>query len=82
MNRSLPIPKLILLGLAIGAAVSVFAQVTPSGQAPAATPEFSETRAMIAMRDGVKLNTVIFVPKNAAPALPFLIMRTPYGAPE
>ena len=82
MNKSLPIPKLILLGLAVCAAASIFAQVTPSGQGPAATPEFTETRAMVPMRDGVRLNTVVFAPKRAGGPLPFLIMRTPYGAPE
>ena len=82
MNKSLPIPKLILLGLAVCAAASIFARVTPSGQGPAATPEFTETRAMVPMRDGVRLNTVVFAPKRADGPLPFLIMRTPYGAPE
>jgi len=82
MNKSSPIPKLILFWVAVATAVSIFAQVMPSGQAPAAAPEFSETRAMIPMRDGAKLFTVIFVPKNAQPPLPFLIMRTPYGAPS
>ncbi len=81
MNKPLPIPKLILLGLAVGAAVSIFAQVTPSGQAPTAALEFTETRAMVPMRDGVKLNTVVFTPKRTVGPLPFLIMRTPYGAP-
>ena len=68
--------------LTLGAATAAFAWVAPSGQAPAAAPEFSETRAMVPMRDGVKLFTVIFVPKNAQPPLPFLIMRTPYGTPS
>jgi putative CocE/NonD family hydrolase len=68
--------------LTLGAAIAAFAWAAQSGQAPAAAPEFSETRAMIPMRDGVKLHTVIFVPKNAPPPLPFLIMRTPYGAPS
>ena len=82
MKKSSPIPKLILFWVAVGAAVAIFAQVSPSGQAPAAAPEFTETWAMIPMRDGAKLFTVIFVPKNAQPPLPFLIMRTPYGAPS
>jgi putative CocE/NonD family hydrolase len=68
--------------LTLGAAIAAFAWAAQSGQAPAAAPEFSETRAMIQMRDGVRLHTVIFVPKNAPPPLPFLIMRTPYGAPS
>ncbi|MGH9887842.1 MAG: CocE/NonD family hydrolase, partial [bacterium] len=34
---------------------------------------------MVPMRDGVKLHTKIFVPKNLATDLPFIIARTPYG---
>ncbi len=67
--------------LALGLAVAAVTWLAQSGQAPAATPEFTETRAMIPMRDGVKLHTVIFTPKKAAPPLPFLFMRTPYGVP-
>ncbi len=36
---------------------------------------------MIPMRDGVKLNTVVIVPKGAAQA-PILLQRTPYNADE
>ena len=81
MKEFLPIPKLILLGLAGGVALATFTWVAQSGQAPVAAPEFSEIRAMIPMRDGVKLNTIIFTPTKAVPPLPFLLMRTPYGAP-
>ncbi len=34
---------------------------------------------MIPMRDGVRLNTKIFVPRDARSPLPFLMNRTPYG---
>jgi hypothetical protein len=37
---------------------------------------------MITMRDGIKLNTVIFTPKDQQEPLPFLLMRTPYGVSE
>ena len=45
------------------------------------TDKFDYTRreAMIPMRDGAKLFTVIFVPKGAANA-PILLTRTPYDA--
>jgi hypothetical protein len=33
----------------------------------------------IPMRDGVKLHTVVFVPKDAARVFPVMMMRTPYG---
>ena len=82
MRRFLPKAKAVLFILFLTASVAALARVMTSGQAPAAAPEFTETRAMIPMRDGVKLHTVIFVPKNAQPPLPFLIMRTPYGAPS
>ena len=77
-------PKLrtvyIIFVAAIGASLAVLARSAPSGQAASPTPEFTETRAMVPMRDGVKLNTLIFVPKKASPPLPFMLMRTPYGA--
>src|SRR5688572_26325727 len=47
-----------------------------------AGPAFDITNAMIPMRDGVKLNANIFVPKNAGKPLPIILERTPYNAPE
>jgi putative CocE/NonD family hydrolase len=46
------------------------------------TPDdhYSRTEAMIPMRDGIKLHTVIFTPKAAFDSLPIVIQRTPYGA--
>src|SRR5262249_43308130 len=41
---------------------------------------FDKQEAMIPVRDGVKLHTVIFIPKDAREPLPILIQRTPYGA--
>ncbi len=42
---------------------------------------YTFTRAMVAARDGVKLNTVFYVPKHASGPLPILFVRTPYGVP-
>ncbi|HYM10322.1 MAG TPA: CocE/NonD family hydrolase, partial [Bryobacterales bacterium] len=42
---------------------------------------FEKTEVMIPMRDGVKLHTVIFTPKERPGPLPILFERTPYGAP-
>src|SRR5512134_849926 len=44
--------------------------------------EFTASHAMIPMRDGVKLHTVVFAPREAAAPLPFLFRRTPYGTPD
>jgi predicted acyl esterase len=41
---------------------------------------YKKTSAMIPMRDGVKLFTVIFSPVAATHELPVLLQRTPYGA--
>src|SRR5450631_2803627 len=43
--------------------------------------DYTRREAMIAMRDGVKLHTVILIPKGAAHA-PILLTRTPYSADE
>jgi putative CocE/NonD family hydrolase len=43
--------------------------------------DYTRREAMIAMRDGVKLHTVILVPKGAEHA-PILITRTPYSADQ
>ncbi len=50
------------------------AQTTPPAQ------RYRKRTAMIPMRDGVKLHTVILTPVGAAQPVPFLIQRTPYGA--
>lgn len=39
-------------------------------------------KAMIPMRDGVRLETVIFTPRNAPGPLPMLLDREPYGIPK
>src|SRR5438552_11367787 len=43
--------------------------------------EYSRREVMIPMRDGIKLHTVIIVPKGAKRA-PILLTRTPYNATE
>jgi putative CocE/NonD family hydrolase len=76
VNRSFWIIPVLAVALAAGGGVGA------ARQTPAASAEFTAAEAMIPMRDGVKLHTVIFAPKNAATPLPFLLLRTPYGAPE
>jgi uncharacterized protein len=50
-----------------------------SAVAPDYSALFTKQDVMIPMRDGVKLHTEIYVPKNATEALPFFLTRTPYG---
>jgi len=44
------------------------------------TIAYTKTIYMVPMRDGVKLNTVVFSPISITTPLPILIQRTPYGA--
>src|SRR5437899_4553739 len=48
-------------------------------QVPTADTSFIRTNAKAAMRDGVHLNTDVYVPKHATGPLPILFLRTPYG---
>jgi putative CocE/NonD family hydrolase len=48
---------------------------------PTASFDYERRVVMVPMRDGVKLNTVILVPRGAAHA-PILLTRTPYNAKE
>jgi hypothetical protein len=43
------------------------------------TAVFDKIEAMIPVRDGIKLHTEIYIPKNASTPLPILFERTPYG---
>jgi hypothetical protein len=73
----------LLLALTLGAQqYPNYPSETPAKFEPV-TSSFDYTRreAMIPMRDGVKLHTVILIPKSARNA-PILLTRTPYNADE
>ena len=59
----------------------LLAAVLPAAGQRAFDPSqhFTAIHAMVPARDGVRLNTDIFSPKDAAGPMPFLITRTPYG---
>ena len=40
---------------------------------------YHRTNAMVAMRDGVRLNTDIYAPQDQTGPLPIIFLRTPYG---
>ena len=50
-----------------------------SDAARQAADRFTVRDEMIPMRDGVRLHTQIFVPKDQREPLPFMMNRTPYG---
>lgn len=76
-----PIALRLLFGIIfLFYALPLLAQTAP---APAPTPApvqaFDKTEQMITMRDGARLYTEIFVPKNVREPLPIIFLRTPYG---
>ena len=78
---------LIILSIAISSlSLCAAAQTLPSETPQELKPtnfglEYERRDVMIPMRDGVKLHTVIIVPKGAKRA-PILLTRTPYNATE
>ncbi|GAC1647435.1 MAG: CocE/NonD family hydrolase [Gemmatimonadaceae bacterium] len=55
---------------------------TVQGQTERTRPEFTMREAMIPVRDGVHLQTVILTPVDRAGPFPILFRRTPYGVPD
>jgi putative CocE/NonD family hydrolase len=84
-----------LSGLVLSAAVTHSSAAAPAAPAPAALPsetpasftplvasfDYVKREVMIPMRDGVKLQTLILIPR-AAQRAPILLSRTPYGATD
>jgi putative CocE/NonD family hydrolase len=68
--------------LAVAIAPAVHAKTPAAIAKPPARPPFVFTEVMIPMRDGVRLQTVILAPADAAGPLPILLNRTPYGVPD
>ena len=78
--RRLAIPVLLLTVIFQLPAIAV-AQTGSQAAKPARVP-FTRTEAMIPMRDGVRLHTVILTPQTQSEPLPILMTRTPYGVNE
>jgi putative CocE/NonD family hydrolase len=75
LNRLAPVLLLLLFAAHLGAQA-------PAVQSKYKQERFTRQEVMIPMRDGVRLQTVIFTPKQATGPLPILLQRTPYGVPE
>ena len=58
------------------AALVLFGLLAACTKVPTA---WDKTETMIPMRDGIRLHTLIYAPKNASTKLPLLIERSPYG---
>src|SRR5262245_30085590 len=42
---------------------------------------YMKAEHLVPMRDGVKLFTIVYAPKDTSVKYPFMIHRTPYGSP-
>jgi hypothetical protein len=79
MNRQ----RKIVLVLILAAATAGYAALAGRGQSPSdLSGIFKKLDAMIPMRDGVRLHTEIYVPKDSPQPLPFIFERTPYGVTD
>ncbi|MGE0816876.1 MAG: CocE/NonD family hydrolase [Vicinamibacterales bacterium] len=74
-------PSRLLLPVVALAALGALAAAVLDARQPAPNPAdgFTVRDEMIPMRDGVKLFTKIFVPKDQRGPLPIVFRRTPYG---
>ncbi len=84
-SRSLCAAGALLFGLSAAAQTSKYAALpseTPATVTPAVLGDYTRRVAMIPMRDGVKLNTIILVPKTATAThkAAIVMTRTPYNA--
>jgi putative CocE/NonD family hydrolase len=68
-----------LLGVALAACARVPAQVRPEAPEYDVKEHYTKYEYRIAMRDGVRLFTAVYVPKDRSHSYPFLIDRTPYS---
>jgi putative CocE/NonD family hydrolase len=75
MRRVRILLPVVLVAAAIVLADAARQPATPPGPADA----FTVREAMVPMRDGVKLFTTIYTPKDQRGPLPFVFRRTPYG---
>ena len=74
--------KYVRLALAVAlacAAVPLVALQQAQAQAPAPADRYVVKDVMIPARDGVKLFTRIYTPKDQSGPLPMIMLRTPYG---
>ncbi len=81
LRSSLVAPAILLsgVGLARPQTPPMQPDIPKTFEAPTAQDDYVRRDTMIAMRDGVRLHTVIIVPKGVTNA-PIILTRTPYNA--
>jgi hypothetical protein len=80
--RALRVSALVLAAALLAGPCHLRAQRShpkPEGPVEAVREHYTKREALIPMRDGVKLFTAIYTPKDAHRAYPILLQRTPYS---
>src|SRR5262245_17562629 len=73
--------RFVILAAALCAAiVGSLSTLTAQGAADI-RGAYTKSEQMVAMRDGVKLFTIVYTPKDTSTTYPFMLHRTPYGSP-
>src|SRR5450631_2122587 len=80
-SRVLRVVTLFVAGLL---SLPLMLQAQPSGPSPqieaaGVAGHYAKREVLIPMRDGVKLFTAIYTPKDASRSYPILLQRTPYS---
>ena len=89
MRSRLPLARLAALAACLGTAPAIVAAQATTTASAAKSPEaerlesfqarYTKYEHLIPMRDGVKLFTAVYVPKDVSQAWPILLQRTPYS---
>ena len=77
--RTIRLGLLVLTICSFSAAVRAEEKDEPL-RVPFPADDFTMREALVPMRDGIELRTLIFTPKNAGGLMPILLQRTPYDA--
>src|SRR5215470_14869041 len=71
--------SLFWLGIAVAAYARVQAQARPEAPEYDVKEHYTKYEYRIAMRDGIRLFTSVYVPKDASQRYPIMLSRTPYS---
>jgi uncharacterized protein len=71
----------LALALAAGVAIVGLGRTGMHAQTPDLRATYTKAEHMVPMRDGVKLFTIVYAPKDASTTYPFMLHRTPYSSP-
>lgn len=70
----------LLAGLLLAAGPAAAAPPAAAADSYSLREHYTKYEYRIPMRDGVRLFTAVYLPKDGSRAYPFLVQRTPYGA--